>query len=115
MKTSSYYPVLLVEDVAATARFYCDHFRFKPLFEADWYVHLQSSEDKRVNLGLVRYDHDTVPPAARKPTDSLLLNFEVKDPDAVMRGSWRPACRSCARCATRSSASAISSRRIRTA
>ena len=83
MKTTSYYPVLLVEDVAATAKFYRDHFRFKPLFEADWYVHLQSSEDKRVNLGLVRYDHDTVPPAARKPTDSLLLNFEVKDPDAV--------------------------------
>ena len=83
MKTTSYYPVLLVEDVAATAKFYRDHFRFKPLFEADWYVHLQSSEDKRVNLGLVRYDHDTVPPAARKPTDSLLLNFEVKDPDSV--------------------------------
>ena len=83
MKTTSYYPVLLVEDVAATARFYCDHFRFKPLFEADWYVHLQSSEDKRVNLGLVRYDHETVPETCRKPTASLLLNFEVKDPDAV--------------------------------
>ena len=83
MKTTSYYPVLLVEDVAATARFYCEHFRFKPLFAADWYVHLQSSEDKRVNLGLVRYDHETVPETCRKPTASLLLNFEVKDPDAV--------------------------------
>ena len=83
MKTTSYYPVLLVEDVAATARFYCDNFRFKPLFEADWYVHLQSAEDKRVNIGLVRYDHETVPQAMRKPTTSLLLNFEVKDPDAV--------------------------------
>lgn len=83
MKTTSYYPVLLVEDVAATADFYVEHFRFVPLFEADWYVHLQSSEDKRVNLGLVRFDHETVPAASRKPTASLLLNFEVKDPDAV--------------------------------
>ncbi len=83
MKTTSYYPVLLVEDVAATAAFYVEHFRFVPLFEADWYVHLQSSEDKRVNLGLVRFDHATVPAASRKPTASLLLNFEVKDPDAV--------------------------------
>lgn len=83
MKATSYYPVLLVEDVATTARFYCDNFRFKPLFEADWYVHLQSSEDRRVNLGLVRYDHETVPEAMRSPTTSLLLNFEVKDPDAV--------------------------------
>jgi len=83
MKTTSYYPVLLVEDVAATARFYEAHFRFKPLFENDWYAHLQSAEDKRVNLGLVRFDHETVPPAGRRPTTSLLLNFEMKDPDAV--------------------------------
>lgn len=83
MKATSYYPVLLVEDVAATARFYREHFNFEPLFEADWYVHLRSVEDKRVNLGLVRYDHPTVPEAGRKPTAGLLLNFEVKDPDAV--------------------------------
>ena len=27
------------------------------MFSSDWYVHLQSSEDRRVNLGLVRFDH----------------------------------------------------------
>ena len=54
MKTTSYYPVLTVEDVAATADFYKRHFSFVPVFECDWYAHLQSSEDKRVNLGLVR-------------------------------------------------------------
>ncbi len=59
MKTTSYYPVLMVEDVAATADFYKRHFRFEALFESDWYAHLQSSEDKRVNLGLVRFDHET--------------------------------------------------------
>ena len=83
MKTTSYYPVLMVEDVAATADFYRRHFRFEPLFESDWYAHLRSAEDKRVNLGLVRWDHETVPEAGRAPTRGLLINFEVRDPDAV--------------------------------
>jgi len=83
MKTTSYYPVLMVEDVTETARFYVEHFGFKPLFESDWYVHLQMADDKRVNLGMVRYDHETVPAAQRKPVSGLLINFEVKDPDAV--------------------------------
>ncbi|HEY5818931.1 MAG TPA: VOC family protein [Mesorhizobium sp.] len=83
MKTTSYYPVLMVVDVAATADFYKRHFRFGALFESDWYAHLQSSEDKRVNLGLVRFDHESVPQAGRAPTQGLLINFEVRDPDAV--------------------------------
>ncbi|TIP34948.1 MAG: glyoxalase, partial [Mesorhizobium sp.] len=53
MKTTSYYPVLMTGDVAATAAFYVEHFRFKALFDSDWYVHLQSAEDRRVNLGIV--------------------------------------------------------------
>lgn len=83
MKTTSYYPVLLTDDVAGTRDFYVGHFRFKVLFDSDWYVHLQSAEDRRVNLGIVRFDHETVPPEGRGKTTRLLLNFEVKDPDAV--------------------------------
>jgi uncharacterized glyoxalase superfamily protein PhnB len=83
MKTTSYYPVLMTDDVVGTARFYTEHFRFRPLFEADWYVHLQSAEDRRVNLGIVRFDHETVPEATRARASGLLINFEVKDPDAV--------------------------------
>lgn len=83
MKTTSYYPVLMTADVAATAAFYVEHFRFKSLFDCGWYVHLQSSEDRRVNLGIVRFDHETVPAEARRPASGLLINFEVSDPDAV--------------------------------
>ena len=83
MKTTSYYPVLMTDDVAATMAFYVAHFRFKPLFESDWYVHLQSSEDKRVNLGIVAGDHETIPPEGRGKSCGLLINFEVKDPDAI--------------------------------
>ncbi|RFC67564.1 MULTISPECIES: VOC family protein [Mesorhizobium] len=83
MKTTSYYPVLMVDDVAATAAFYVEHFRLEPLFESDWYVHLRSCEDKKVNLGVVRYDHPTVPAEGRAKTQGLLINFEVRDVDAV--------------------------------
>lgn len=83
MKTTSYYPVLMVSDVRETAAFYARHLRFRPLFESDWYVHLQSREDEGVNLGLVSSDHETIPQGSRGAASGLLLNFEVEDPDAV--------------------------------
>jgi catechol 2,3-dioxygenase-like lactoylglutathione lyase family enzyme len=83
MKTTSYYPVLMTDDVAATAAFYKAHFRFQALFDSGWYVHLQSVEDKRVNLGIVAGDHETIPAVGRGKASGLLINFEVRDPDAV--------------------------------
>ena len=83
MKTMSYYPVLMVDEVAPIAAFYVEHFGFRPLFESDWYVHLQSTEDRRVNLGIVHGDHETIPEEGRGRTSGLLINFEVRDPDAV--------------------------------
>lgn len=83
MKATSYYPVLMTGDVAATAAFYVQHFRFTPLFASDWYVHLQSTEDSGVNLGIVDGDHETIPQEGRGRTCGLLINFEVEDPDAV--------------------------------
>ncbi|MER8570790.1 VOC family protein [Mesorhizobium sp. M1338] len=83
MRTTSYYPVLMTGDVAGTAAFYVRHFGFRPLFEIDWYVHLQSVDTKRVNLGVVQGDHETIPEEGRGRTSGLLINFEVRDPDAV--------------------------------
>jgi uncharacterized glyoxalase superfamily protein PhnB len=83
MKTTSYYPVLMTDDVSGTAAFYVEHFSFKPLFESEWYAHLQSAEDRRVNLGIVQGDHETIPQEGRGRASGLLINFEVRDPDAV--------------------------------
>ncbi|RVD25018.1 glyoxalase [Mesorhizobium sp. M4B.F.Ca.ET.017.02.2.1] len=80
-----YYPVLMTGDVAGTKEFYVEHFAFKPLFESDWYVHLQSAEDRRVNLGIVQGDHETIPEEGRGRTSGLLINFEVRDPDVIYR------------------------------
>ncbi|WP_343717098.1 VOC family protein [Inquilinus sp.] len=82
MKTTSVYPVIMTAEVAATAAFYIRHFGFRPLFETDWYVHLQSVEDERVNLAILDASHATIPAVGRGRVSGLLLNFEVEDVDA---------------------------------
>lgn len=86
MKVSQYYPVIMTGDVAGTAAFYIRHFRFRPAFDSDWYVHLQSSEDAKVNLAVLDGDHETIPETARGRTAGLILNFEVEDVDAAYDG-----------------------------
>ncbi len=82
MRPIASYPVILTGDVAGTAAFYCSHFSFEPLFTSDWYMHLLSTENRRVNLAIVDGDHPTVPEAGRGRAAGLILNFEVKDVDA---------------------------------
>ena len=83
MKSTSYYPVIMTDDVAGTAAFYCAHFRFEALFTSDWYIHLQSSEDEKVTLAVLDGQHETIPAEGRGRVSGLLLNFEVEDVDTV--------------------------------
>ena len=83
MKCTQFYPVLMTDRVADCARFFVQHFRFKPVFDSGWYMHLISAEDESVNLALVQRDHPTIPAAGRGVSaGGLLLNFEVADVDA---------------------------------
>src|SRR3712207_699475 len=45
MPLESFYPVLLAQDVAASARFYTEHMGFAKVFESDWYVGLKHQEN----------------------------------------------------------------------
>lgn len=83
MKSTSYYPVIMTDDVAGTASFYCAHFRFEPLFESEWYIHLQSAEDEHVALAILDGSHETIPAAGRGRASGILLNFEVDDVDQI--------------------------------
>lgn len=82
MKCTQYYPVLMTAHVAETAKFYVDHLGFKPVFDSDWYVHLQSVDDESVNLAILQAGHETIPLAEPARVGGLLLNFEVDDVDA---------------------------------
>lgn len=82
MKTTSVYPVLMSSDVAKSVAFYVAHFGFKPVFEAQWYVHLRSTSDDAVNLAILDGTHATIPACGRGVPSGLLLNFEVEDATA---------------------------------
>lgn len=81
MKCTQYYPVIQTGDVAGTTGFYVSNFRFKVVFDSDWYTHLQSEEDETVNLAILRYDHETIPEVGRGLASGVILNFEVDDVD----------------------------------
>ncbi|MFC4555037.1 VOC family protein [Georgenia faecalis] len=83
MSVTSVYPVLMTDDVAATAAFYREHFAFTVTFAADWYVSLRRDDWE---LAVLDAGHPTVPLAARGRTaDGVLLNLEVTDVDAEYR------------------------------
>lgn len=82
MKMTQYYPLIQVADVGRTAAFYAQHFGFRPLFESDWYVHLQSEKNEEINLAVLQHDHESVPAGHRGATKGMILTFEVEDVDA---------------------------------
>ncbi|RNB69065.1 VOC family protein [Brevibacillus panacihumi] len=85
MLTTSFYPVVLTEDVTGSAAFYCEHFGFEKVYEADWYVSLRVPADAGqipFELAILNASHPTIPAAYRKNVQGLILNFEVKDVNA---------------------------------
>ncbi len=82
MKMLNAYPLLQVEDVAATAAFYQTHLGLAPVFESDWYVHMRSTAREHIELAVIAYDHQTIPEIGRMPTTGLILSFEVEDAGA---------------------------------
>lgn len=97
MKTSSFYPVIMTDHVAATAQFYEVHFGFEKTFEADWYVSMRlSGGETPYELAVLDRNHPTVPEPYRNGVQGLILNFEVDDADAeyarLIQGSKLPLC-----------------------
>jgi len=82
MITNSFYPVILTREVARSAQFYCEHFGFEKVYEADWYVSLRvpaGGGQIPFELAILDASHPTIPAAYRQPVNGLILNFEVED------------------------------------
>lgn len=77
------YPVLGTNDVAASARFYREHFGFESSFEADWYVSLRHPEPPHAEIAVLDATHETIPADHRTPARGMLVNLEVDDVDEV--------------------------------
>lgn len=83
MMTTSFYPVILTEQVALSSAFYSTYFGFEKVYEADWYVSLRLTNGKAsYELALLDASHPTIPPVYQKSVQGLILNFEVDDVDS---------------------------------
>ena len=80
MAVSSFYPVLMSQNVSAAASFYRDLLGFESTFETDWYVSLRLGH---FELAILAHDHATVPQQHRALPQGILLNLEVDDVDAL--------------------------------
>ncbi len=76
MQMTSFYPVIMVEDVPASATFYREVLGFRTTFESDWYVSLASDAGE---LAILDHAHHTIPAGFGTPVRGLLLNVEVAD------------------------------------
>lgn len=79
MQTTSFYPLLQVGDVAATAQFYERHLGFSRIFDSDWYVQLRAASAHPFEIAIIAADHDSIPAIARGPSRNLILSFYVDD------------------------------------
>ena len=79
MQTPSFYPLIQVPDVDATARFYETHLGFVRTFGLDWYVQLRATSEHPFELAVIAQDHDSIPSASQGPTRNLILSFYVDD------------------------------------
>jgi catechol 2,3-dioxygenase-like lactoylglutathione lyase family enzyme len=80
MTVTSLYPVLMAQDVAATAAFYREAFGFESTYDSDWYVSLRLGT---FELALVAHDHPTIPAGYRALPRGVIVNLEVTDVDDV--------------------------------
>ena len=65
MALQRFYPVLMAEDVEASARFYAERMGFEKTFESDWYVSLRHRENPAYELAVLSPVHETIPDGFR--------------------------------------------------
>jgi uncharacterized glyoxalase superfamily protein PhnB len=88
MPLKSFFPVVVTERLAAARSFYVEHFGFRIVFEADWYVQLHASRGEGVppiELAFMSPDVQTQPAALHAAFSGagVILTLDVDDVDAV--------------------------------
>lgn len=82
MSSTSFYPVLMSDDVASTATFYQRALGFETTYDSEWYVSLRLGA---FELAILSHAHETVPEEYRALPRGLILNLEVDNVDEIHR------------------------------
>ncbi|MBP2620643.1 VOC family protein [Streptococcus panodentis] len=79
---TSLYPVLMCENLEATANFFIENFQFRETFRSDWYISLKNIESD-FELAFIDSKHGTVPQAYQSKASGLIINIEVDNVDCL--------------------------------
>lgn len=77
------YPTICSADVATSRDFYVALFDLKVVFDSGWYVQLLHPKRTYAQLGIVAFDHESVPARGQQTAQGVLVTFEVDDVDSV--------------------------------
>ncbi len=84
MRVSSFYPVIMTDQVEISSTYYQNYFNFEVVYEADWYTSLKRvSNSLTYELAILNATHTTIPEEYRKSVQGIILNFEVADVDII--------------------------------
>ena len=81
------YPVLAVASPRDTAAALAAVTGMTNVFDSDWFVQLLH-QGNGMQLGLVRFDHDSVPPGARSVASGVFVTIDVEDAQSAWQ-DWR--------------------------
>lgn len=63
--------------------FYVALLGLKVNFDSDWYIQLSVPEHPEIEFGIIRRDHDLVPPEYQKPVTGMYVTFVVEDVEKI--------------------------------
>ena len=82
MQVNSISLMVLSEDPVASAKFYTEHFGFTAVAQLPWFVSLQHPEHDKLNLDLLKKNHEAAGPHLQSQTTSgVMLALVVNDLD----------------------------------
>ena len=80
MHVQSAYPVVVTDKLRECRDFYVDRLGFKVVFEASWFVYLESAGDQPYGIAFMTPDHPSQPPGPERfDGRGLFLTLQVAD------------------------------------
>jgi catechol 2,3-dioxygenase-like lactoylglutathione lyase family enzyme len=87
MKVLNVVPVIAVKDIARSRVFYTETLDFEVVHQNEWYLHLRSGGDDKVEIGFVMSNHPSQPAIFQPAFDGrgVFYSLDVADVDAEYR------------------------------
>lgn len=80
LSLQSAYPVIVTDELVACRDFYARQLGFRIVFEASWFLYMESPGDRPHGIAFMRSDHPSQPPGpATFNGKGLFLTFQVAD------------------------------------